>query len=49
MRQGDLIRSARFRQEREADWRKLEHLVTQAETKGLRNVTFADARDLSAL
>ena len=49
MQQGDLIRSARFRQEREADWRKLEHLVTQAETKGLRNITFADARDLSAL
>lgn len=47
--QGDLIRSARFRQEREADWRKLEALVTEAETKGLQSMSFAAARDLAQL
>ncbi|MEL7114726.1 MAG: stage II sporulation protein M [Pseudomonadota bacterium] len=47
--QPDLIRSARFRQEREADWQRLEHLVTKAEKSGLQSMDFADARDLSTL
>lgn len=45
----DLIRSARFRAEREADWRKLEALVTEAETRGLQSMSFAAARDLAQL
>lgn len=49
MSQGDLIRSARFRQEREADWRRLETLVGQAERQGLQRMSFSDARDLAAL
>ncbi|MEX0317555.1 MAG: stage II sporulation protein M [Ruegeria sp.] len=44
-----LIRSARFRQEREADWRKLSALVDKAETKGLHRMSFAEARDLADL
>jgi len=47
--QPDLIRSARFRQEREADWLRLEQLVMAAERHGLQSMDFADARDLSAL
>lgn len=46
---GDLMRSARFRAEREADWKRLEELSTQAETQGLSNMTFEEARDLSEL
>mgnify|MGYP001795344457 CR=1 FL=1 len=49
MAAADLIRSARFRAEREVDWRRLEHLVGQAETRGLQNMGFADARDLANL
>lgn len=45
----DLIRSARFRQEREADWRRLETLVAEAETKGMQTMNFSDARDLASL
>jgi len=45
----DLIRSARFRKEREADWVRLDGLVTKAETQGLRRMSFAEARDLAAL
>ncbi|PVB61230.1 stage II sporulation protein M [Labrenzia sp. 011] len=45
----DLIRSARFRSEREADWRRLETLVRTAESKGLQRMAFAEARDLAAL
>jgi uncharacterized membrane protein SpoIIM required for sporulation len=45
----DLIRSARFRKEREADWVRLDGLVTKAETQGLRRMNFAEARDLAAL
>ncbi len=45
----DLMRSARFRKEREADWRRLEGLVLQAEGKGLQRMDFADARDLASL
>jgi uncharacterized membrane protein SpoIIM required for sporulation len=42
------LRSARFRAEREADWRRLESLVTQAEQRGLQRMDFAAARDLAA-
>jgi uncharacterized membrane protein SpoIIM required for sporulation len=42
------LRSARFRAEREADWRLLETLVTQAERRGLHRMDFAAARDLAA-
>ncbi|MEM9144904.1 MAG: stage II sporulation protein M [Pseudomonadota bacterium] len=49
MEEADLIRSARFRAEREGDWRRLEALVTQAETRGLHRMEFATARDLAAL
>lgn len=45
----DLIRSARFRKEREADWVRLDGLVTKAETQGLRRMNFTEARDLAAL
>ncbi|WP_299818346.1 stage II sporulation protein M [uncultured Roseibium sp.] len=45
----DLIRSARFRKEREADWQRLETLVRAAESKGLQRMAFADARDLAEL
>jgi len=44
-----LIRSARFRQEREADWKRLEALVETAEAGGLHRMDFAEARDLAAL
>jgi uncharacterized membrane protein SpoIIM required for sporulation len=45
----DLMRSARFRKEREADWRRLEALVRDAEGKGLQNMAFAETRDLASL
>lgn len=44
-----LIRSARFRQEREGDFLKLEALVARAEKQGLARMSFAEARDLAAL
>lgn len=49
MQETDLIRSARFRAEREADWRRLEALVEMAETKGLHRMEFGAARDLATL
>ena len=42
------LRSARFRAEREADWRLLETLVTQAERRGLHRMDYSAARDLAA-
>lgn len=45
----DLMRSARFRKEREADWQRLERLVLEAERRGLQRMGFADARDLASL
>lgn len=45
----DVIRSARFRAEREADWKRLEELTQRAESQGLANMSFAEARDLSEL
>lgn len=44
-----LIRSTRFRQEREEDWRRLEKLVAQAETRGIRSLAFDEAQDLATL
>ena len=43
------IRSARFREEREADWTRLETLVTKAERGGAQSLTFVEARDLATL
>lgn len=48
MEQTHLLRSARFRAEREADWQLLETLVAQAERRGLHRMDFAAARDLAA-
>ena len=36
MSDADLMRSARFRKEREAGWQRLEALVTRAERDGLQ-------------
>jgi len=47
--QATLIRSARFRQEREADWIRLESLVNKAERGGVQSLQFDEARDLAAL
>ena len=49
MESADLIRSARFREEREADWRRLEALVQEAEARGVTGLSFMQARDLSSL
>ncbi len=49
MEQSDVLRSARFRQEREADWKRLETLVSTAEKSGVQRMGFAAARDLAAL
>ena len=43
------IRSARFRAEREADWKRLEDIVTRTERGGVRQLSFDDARDLAVL
>ncbi|MGB0507320.1 MAG: stage II sporulation protein M [Pikeienuella sp.] len=43
------LRSARFRAEREADWRRLSTIVTRAEQSGVRALSFEDARDMAAL
>ena len=43
------LRSARFRAEREADWQRLDALVTRAERRGLTRLSFEDARDLAGL
>jgi uncharacterized membrane protein SpoIIM required for sporulation len=48
MDQASTLRSARFRAEREADWRLLETLVAQSERHGVHRMSFADARDLAA-
>ncbi|MGR3513408.1 MAG: stage II sporulation protein M [Paracoccaceae bacterium] len=45
----DLIRSTRFRAEREADWQRLERLVLKAERNGVQSMGFAEARDLAEL
>ncbi|MEM7058784.1 MAG: stage II sporulation protein M [Pseudomonadota bacterium] len=43
------IRSARFRAERENDWKRLDAIVTQTEKRGVRSLSFSDARDLAVL
>lgn len=43
------LRSARFRQEREADWRRLDEIVSRVEKRGVRVLSFEDARDLATL
>ena len=45
----DLIRSTRFRQEREADWRKLETIVSRAERQGVAALDFDSALQLAEL
>lgn len=43
------LRSARFRAEREDDWRRLSLIVTRAENHGVHALSFEDARDMAAL
>ncbi|MEM7742744.1 MAG: stage II sporulation protein M [Pseudomonadota bacterium] len=43
------MRSARFRAEREADWKRLEEIVGRTEKSGVRGLSFEDARDLAVL
>jgi uncharacterized membrane protein SpoIIM required for sporulation len=43
------IRSSRFRAEREADWKRLEQIVSQTERNGVRSLNYDDARDLAVL
>jgi len=45
----DLIRSTRFRREREADWRKLEMIVRRAERGGIGDLDFDSALQLAEL
>ena len=49
MSEADLLRSARFRKEREADWKRLEKLVAEAEKHGVHRMGFEASRDLAAL
>lgn len=49
MDNADLIRSARFRSERETDWQRLAELVDKAEGRGLHRMSFEEARDLADL
>lgn len=44
-----LMRSARFRAEREADWRRLETLTAMAERGGMQRMDFDAAKELAAL
>ncbi|MGL6208470.1 MAG: stage II sporulation protein M [Paracoccaceae bacterium] len=45
----DLMRSARFRKDREPAWRKLEVLVTKVEKEGIAGLSYADAKELATL
>lgn len=45
----DLIRSSRFRQEREADWKRLHEITVKAEKRGVRRLSYEEARDLAIL
>lgn len=53
MNQGEIntpdLRSVRFRKEREASWKSLEDLINRVEASGMGNLSFDEARDLSAL
>lgn len=44
-----LLRSARFREEREQDWIKLEELLKKTERGGVQSLRFEEARDLASL
>lgn len=43
------IRSARFRAERESDWRRLEYLVDKVERRSIRALDFFETRELAGL
>lgn len=45
----DLIRSTRFRREREADWMRLETIVGRTEQRGTHALSYADAYDMATL
>ncbi|WP_102958128.1 stage II sporulation protein M [Mangrovicella endophytica] len=45
----NLLRSSRFRAEREADWRRLEELIVAAEKRGVGSLGFRQAQELVAL
>jgi len=45
----DLIRSTRFRSEREADWKRLEAIVARSEQHGTRSLSYDEAHDLATL
>ncbi|WP_337268935.1 stage II sporulation protein M [Oryzifoliimicrobium ureilyticus] len=47
--EGDLIRSSRFRAEREPGWRRLAAIVDTVEKGGFSSLAFEDARDLVML
>ncbi|MEO1188386.1 MAG: stage II sporulation protein M, partial [Pseudomonadota bacterium] len=49
MDQQDLMRSVRFRREREASWKQLETLVNKVERTGLQQMSFQEGRDLVSL
>jgi len=44
-----LIRSARFRKEREGEWKRLSDLVLRIEKKGLSGLTFEESLELTGL
>ena len=45
----ELIRSSRFRSERESDWKRLESIVARCEAGGARSLSYTDAHDLAFL
>ena len=45
----ELMRSARFRKEREGEWARLSELVTHVEKKGLSGLTFDESLELTGL
>ncbi len=45
----DLIRSSRFRAEREAGWKELDQLVTRTEKAGLPSLRYEEAQKLASL
>lgn len=49
MSDAELLRSARFRQAREADWRRLEEILARVERRSVRALDFDDARALATL
>ena len=47
--EADLIRSARFRKERETDWSRLDILLSRVERRGVEELSFSEASELSSL